>query len=49
MTAGGWIFMSVSVGAVCVLFSWCMWKVMTTPGESEHMHGFSADEETPDK
>ncbi|WP_309380387.1 hypothetical protein [Cerasicoccus frondis] len=49
MTAGGWLFMIVSVGGVIALFSWCMWKVMTTPGESEHIHGFNVDEETLDK
>lgn len=49
MTAAGWIFMIISVGTVCALFAWCMWKVLSTPGESERMHGFSADEKTPDK
>lgn len=49
MTTAGWIFMIVSVGAVCALFVWCMYKVLSTPGETERMHGFGGDEKTPDK
>ncbi len=47
MTLGGWIMMSISVGGVTLLFLWCMWKSLTTPGESEKMHGFEF--ETPDE
>ncbi|MGE9295736.1 MAG: hypothetical protein ACQKBV_05555 [Puniceicoccales bacterium] len=47
MTPSGWLIMIVSVSAVCGLFAWCMWKVLSTPGESEHMHGFGT-EKTPD-
>jgi len=47
MTLGGWIIMFISVGTVSGLFAWCLWKVLTTPGESEHMHGFGT-EKTPD-
>lgn len=47
MTSGGWFVLAVSVGAVVALFVWCVWKVLTTPGESEHMHGFEF--ETPDE
>jgi hypothetical protein len=47
MNTGGWIIMSLSVGTVSVLFTWCIWKVLTTPGETEHMHGFEI--ETPDE
>ncbi len=46
MTLGGWITMGLSVGSVTALFLWCMWKVFTTPGESDRMHGFEF--ETPD-
>jgi hypothetical protein len=46
MTAGGWIIMILSVGAVATLFSWCLYKVLTTPEESEKIHGFEID--TPD-
>ncbi len=47
MTSGGWAIMLVSVGAVTILFSWCLFKVLRTPGESEHIHGFEF--ETPDE
>lgn len=47
MTLGGWLIMLVSVGSVTILFIWCIWKVLTTPGETEHMHGFEF--ETPDE
>jgi hypothetical protein len=47
LTAGGWIVMLLSVGFVTVLLSWCMWKVLATPGETEHLHS-QADIETPD-
>lgn len=44
MTLGGWIVMGVSILSVCTLFAWCVWKVSSTPGEAERVHGF---EETP--
>jgi hypothetical protein len=47
VTAGGWLNMILSVGAVTCLFIWCIWKVLTTPEESEKMHGFEF--ETPDE
>ena len=47
MTPGGWIILIISVGTVTALFSWCIYKVFTTPGETEHMHGFEF--ETPDE
>jgi hypothetical protein len=34
MTAGGWIFMSLSVGLVIGLTAWCYYRVFTSPGES---------------
>jgi hypothetical protein len=43
MTTGGWIVMLVSVGTVCSLLAWCLFKVLTTPGETEHLHGFEQD------
>lgn len=46
MTTAGWIIMAISVGCVCALFTWCMVKVLTTPDETGHLHGFS--DETPD-
>lgn len=47
MTLGGWIVMLFSVISVTVVFLWCLWKVLTTPDESEKIHGFSF--ETPDE
>ncbi len=38
MTLGGWITMILSVGFVTGLLAWCLFKVMTTPGTSEHLH-----------
>ncbi len=29
MTTGGWISMVLSVGAVTLLFGWCLYKVLT--------------------
>ena len=47
MNSGGWIIMLLSVGTVSLLFIWCVYKVLTTPGEAERMHGFEL--ETPDE
>ena len=47
MTFGGWIIMTVSVTSVTALLVWCIYKVLVTPGESEHMHGFEM--KTPDE
>ncbi|MFW5845128.1 MAG: hypothetical protein ACOCXJ_02780 [Planctomycetota bacterium] len=46
MSFGGWIIMCASVGGMTLLFGWCIWKVLSTPGSSEHLHGFEV--ETPD-
>ncbi|MEM8550297.1 MAG: hypothetical protein AAGF10_05855 [Verrucomicrobiota bacterium] len=35
--------MALSVGTVCLLFAWCMFKVMRKPTEPEHMQQISAD------
>lgn len=43
MNTGGWIILLISVGGVTSLFVWCIWKVLTTPGESEHIHGLEMD------
>jgi len=48
MNTGGWIILIVSVSTVSALFAWCIYKVLTLPGESEKMHGFeigTGDEE----
>lgn len=47
MTLGGTIIMLLSIGSVTGLFSWCIWKVLSTEGEEEKVHGFEID--TPDK
>jgi hypothetical protein len=47
MTAGGWVVMLLSVGGVTTLLAWCVYKVITTPGSTEHLHS-QADIETPD-
>ncbi len=44
MTTGGMLIMIGSVITVTVLFSWCIYKVMTTqPDPSESLHGFERD------
>ncbi len=43
MNLGGWIILFLSVGTVTALFAWCIWKVLRTPGESEHLHGFEME------
>lgn len=47
MTAGGWLILILSVGSVVALFVWCIVKVITTPSETEKLHGF--DTHTPDQ
>lgn len=47
MTAGGLLIMIASVGAVTVLFGWCIYKVLTTPAETDKVHG-SGLQHTPD-
>jgi hypothetical protein len=47
MTFGGWIVMTVAVGGMTSLLAWCIYKVITTPGSTEHLHS-QADIETPD-
>ncbi len=46
MNASGWIAMTLSVGFVTVLFGWCIWKVLATPGETDKLHS-QADIEPP--
>lgn len=38
--------MLFSVGTVVTLFSWCIFKVLTTPQEGENLH--AVDLHTPD-
>lgn len=46
MTSAGLLVMLLSVGTVTALFGWCIWKVLSTPGETERIH--SLEFETPD-
>jgi len=47
MTIGGWIIMIASIGSVSVLLVWSIYKIMSTPEEIDHVHGFEF--ETPDE
>jgi hypothetical protein len=46
MTTAGLLVMLFSVSTVTLLFGWCIWKVLTTPNETERIH--SLEFETPD-
>jgi hypothetical protein len=46
MTSAGLLVMLFSVSTVASLFGWCIWKVLTTPNETERLHGVEFD--TPD-
>lgn len=35
MTLGGWISMTVTIGFVLALFSWCCYKMTTAPQPTE--------------
>lgn len=39
MTTAGLLILVVSVGSVTGVFIWCIWKILTTPGEAEKVHG----------
>ena len=38
MTAGGWVMMILAVGGMTGLLVWCIRKVLSTPGATEHLH-----------
>jgi hypothetical protein len=46
MTTTGWLIMILSVSSVSLLLAWCIFNVVTTPEETEHIHGF--EKEVPD-
>ncbi len=46
MTTAGLLVMLLSVSTVVTLFSWCIWKVLSTPQETQKLHGMEF--ETPD-
>lgn len=41
MTAAGWVVMILAIGGMSSLLCWCVWKVISTPGATEHVHGQS--------
>ncbi|MCG8511127.1 MAG: hypothetical protein MI741_18060 [Rhodospirillales bacterium] len=47
MNVAGWIVMLGSVGFVTCLLGWCIYKVVSTPGATDHIHS-QADITTPD-
>jgi hypothetical protein len=38
MSTGGWLVMLLSCLGVTAWLAWCLWKVLATPGASEHIH-----------
>lgn len=48
MTLAGWIVMSVAIGGMTGLLAWCIYKVVSTPGASGHLHS-PLDIDTKDK
>ena len=38
MTTGGWMIMILAVLGITSLLCWCIYKGVTTPGSSEHIH-----------
>ncbi|MGF1450578.1 MAG: hypothetical protein ACFB21_00715 [Opitutales bacterium] len=47
MNFAGALILLLSVGGVSVFFGWCMYRVLTTPDETEHLH--STYDHTPDE
>lgn len=39
MSAAGWILMLAAVGGATLLYAWCLWRVLSRPGATEHLHG----------
>lgn len=38
MTPEGWFMMLLSVGGMTTFLLWCVYKVVVTPGSTEHLH-----------
>lgn len=38
MNTSGWIVMTMAVGSMTLFLGWCIYKVLSTPGSSEHLH-----------
>lgn len=47
MTAAGWIVMFVGVGGMTGLLLWCVYKIVSTPESTQHLHS-PADIDTGD-
>ena len=47
MTPEGWIVMTLAVGGMTALLAWCVYKVLSTPGVTRHLHS-QADIDTLD-
>lgn len=47
MTVAGWIIMVSAIATIVSLLSFCIYKVLATPGSEEHLHS-TADIHTPD-
>ncbi len=47
MTLSGWIIMITSIISVTFFFLWCIYKILITPDEMDHIHGFEI--KTPDQ
>lgn len=47
MTPAGWFIMFTAIGSIIGLLAWCIYRVITTPGSTEHLHT-QADIEPPD-
>lgn len=47
MTPGGWAIMIISITTVTTVLTWCIYKVLKTPGETDHLRGI--DTHTPDQ
>ncbi len=48
MTTGGWVIMLLSVGFVTGLLAWCITKVVTTPGSTDHLRTTPSEIDTGD-
>jgi hypothetical protein len=48
MTLAGWIIMLAATGGITTLLGWCVYKVVSTPGSTEHLHS-PVDIETGDR
>ena len=38
MSLGGWIVLLCSVSIMSGLLGWCIYRVVSTPGSTEHLH-----------